>query len=149
VGSPWDERSLLSPDFLAKTQHLRVLGQIQDDPEARFRRVALADEDAHRLHRKHIQRGSVAPIPFESILLQDPAAPGNERVLVSLACKAVLNASTHGGAPHDLTGDCRLVLTEVVDGAARVRRLYFFQVLPPDSRFESEFAPRAPPPLTP
>ena len=128
--SPWDERSLLSSEFLSKTQHLSMSGQIQDDPVARYQRVALADEDARRLHREHIQRGSCDPIPFESILLQDPAAPGSERVLVNLACKGILNARSHGGAPHDITGDCRLVLTEIVVGAERTRRLYFFQVAP-------------------
>jgi hypothetical protein len=130
VGSPWDERSLLSPEFLSKAQHLSVSGQIKDDPAARYQRVALADEDARRLHQEHIQRGSGAPIPFESILLHDPAAPGSERVLVNLACKGILNASSHGGAPHDIKGDCRLVLTEIAVGAERIRRLYFFQVAP-------------------
>jgi hypothetical protein len=124
VPSPWDERSLLSSEFLSKAQHLSVSGQIQDDPAARYQRVALADEDARRLHSEHIQRGSGAPIPFESILLQDPA----ERVLVNLACKGILNAGSHGGALHDITGDCRLVLTEIAVGAERTRRLYFFQV---------------------
>jgi hypothetical protein len=144
VGSPWDERSQLSFEYMSKTQHLGVSGQIEDDPATRFQRVALADKDAHRLHREHIQRGSGASIPFESVLLQDP---GHERVIINLACKGILNANSLGSTPHDITGDCRLVLTEVTVGTAetRMRRLYFFQVVmarPCPLR-------RAPPPLTP
>jgi hypothetical protein len=141
VGSPWDEQSQLSFDYLSKIKHLDVSGQIKDDPAKRFQRVALADKDAHRLHREHIQRGSGAPIPFESVLLQDP---GNERVIINLACKGILNANSLGSTPHDITGDCRLVLTEVTVGTAKMRRLYFFQVTASSCPVR-----RAPPPLTP
>jgi hypothetical protein len=122
----WDADGKLSEQYLAKCEFLSKVGDAEDDAEARRKRVTQADEDANRLHRSHVQRGSDKPIDFESILDRGPNGI-KERVLCTLACKGILNVNSLGDETHDITGDCYLILTET-EGNDKIRRIYFYQV---------------------
>ena len=146
---PWAEQGELSSLHIARAGNLKIqfkskaetikvdgtskivlseipTGEYIDNPVARFQRLQDANEDARNLHLKSVQKGS-GPVDF-STLLEEANLNSTEVVKHVINCKCILNLNNFGNSTHDIMGDCKLIMTEIIRGDAKHRRIYFFQV---------------------
>ena len=122
IPPPWDDKAQLSSEYMAKATHATVTGTLGSDPAERFKRAAVVDADARRIHESHVQRSS-GPESFQSLLsrIGDPS----EVIVFELECKGIVNITSLG---NDIVGDSRIVLTQIRHESRTSRRIYFYQV---------------------